>query len=130
MDVAMTSEGRRTAVGLDPAAAFEQLQNTPAETGSLELVAEAEHGTVRGFHGGGSNATQEFSSADDGRRIREQRDGRRHSAEEAESGTDGSGGLVQEQDRGTAISQVGIADCFDDWEVEDGVQWQTKARRD
>ena len=75
-----------------------EILNKPAGPGSLEPAADAEHRTIRGFHGGGSNATQVSSSADDGRHLRGERNCRTTSGKGIESGSDGDCGLVQEQD--------------------------------
>jgi hypothetical protein len=76
----------------------ETILNKPAGPGSLEPAADAEHRTIRGFHGGGSNATQVSSSADDGRHLRGERNCRTTSGKGIESGSDGDCGLVQEQE--------------------------------
>ena len=76
----------------------EIILNKPAGPGSLEPAADAEHRTIRGFHGGGSNATQVSSSADDGRHLRGERNCRTTSGKGIESGSDRDCGLVQEQD--------------------------------
>ena len=75
----------------------ETILNNPAGPGSLEPAADAEHRTIRGFHGGGSNATQVSSRADDGRHLRGERNCRTTSGKGIESGSDRDCGLVQEQ---------------------------------
>ena len=75
----------------------EIILNKPAGPGSLEPAADAEHRTIRGFHGGGSNATQVSSRADDGRHLRGERNCRTTSGKGIESGSDRDCGLVQEQ---------------------------------
>ena len=71
--------------------------------------------------GRGSDATQEFDSADDGRDLRRKRDGRRHSGKAAKARSDGIRGLVQEQDRGVEVSSIGDR-CKVGFEV-DGEGW-------
>lgn len=75
-----------------------EILNKPAGPGSLEPAADAEHRTIRGFHGGGSNATQVSSSADDGRHLRGERNCRTTSGKGIESGSDRNCGLVQGED--------------------------------
>ncbi len=86
----------------------------PAGPGSLEPAADAEHRTIRGFHGGGSNATQVSSSADDGRHLRGERNCRTTSGKGIESGSDGDCGLVQEQDFNQEVNDVKVNNFEDD----------------
>ena len=90
--------------------------NKPAGPGSLEPAADAEHRTIRGFHGGGSNATQVSSSADDGRHLRGERNCRTTSGKGIESGSDGDCGLVQEQDFEQEVND-GEVNNFEDIQV-------------
>jgi len=94
----------------------ETILNKPAGPGSLEPAADAEHRTIRGFHGGGSNATQVSSSADDGRHLRGERNCRTTSGKGIESGSDRDCGLVQEQD----FEQEDFDGEVNDHEVNDG----------
>ena len=94
----------------------ETFLNKPAGPGSLEPAADAEHRTIRGFHGGGSNATQVSSSADDGRHLRGERNCRTTSGKGIESGSDGDCGLVQEQDFEQEVCD-GEDDNFEDNQV-------------
>ena len=88
--------------------------NKPAGPGSLEPAADAEHRTIRGFHGGGSNATQVSSSADDGRHLRGERSCRTTSGKGIESGSDGDCGLVQGQDFEQEVNSGKVNDLEDD----------------
>lgn len=112
--------GRQTGGGIGVCVASmtvsETILNKPAGPGSLEPAADAEHRTIRGFHGGGSNATQVSSSADDGRHLRGERNCRTTSGKGIESGSDRDCGLVQEQD----FEQEDFDGEVNDHEVNDG----------
>ena len=110
------NEGNRRLRGVD--GCTRKNLNKPAGPGSLEPAADAEHRTIRGFHGGGSNATQVSSSADDGRHLRGERNCRTTSGKEIESGSDGDCGLVQKQDFKQEVCDGKVNDFKDDQGLE------------